>query len=161
MSDLTRRDILCLSIVPMSLSSGCVVADYPPHRVLSFRKVDRLEDRSPVVYEVVPKSSAAGRDDEWGVFHGVRVVAFGADGLEVGSVGLGDVVANEEHDPVELVCENAPVLMTFTAAEGPCDEGVELKIARVRREDGAERWQVTGTRECGEGLPPKPLTSTS
>lgn len=136
--------------------SGCGAFDFPRHRELDFRRVEAVDD-GEFVYRVEVGSSASGRSREWRTFHEVVLVAFGQTGSRVGEVQLGDVVADGEHEPVRIECSAAAVLMSFVAREGPCDADTEIGVTRRVGDQG---WRRGDTRECGEGLPPEPLTPT-
>lgn len=162
MTSIARRDVLSFSTGVLAMLAGCGAFDYSRHRVLGFGSVVRQsEGDGKWAYEVVLSSSSSGGDRKWQTFHEVELVAFDDRGVSVGAVGLGAVFADGEHEPVTITCSSQPVVMTFSAVEGPCDSNTEVEVVYYRgSKNGREIWSVLGNRECGEGLPPEPLTPT-
>ena len=100
--------------------------------------------------------SATGSSDEWNTFHEVRVLGYTRSGELVCEKELG-AVSHDGQQTIEITCSGFPYLLTFDAAESPCDEDTEIKISTYQgvRTNAETDWFSSHTRTCNEGLPPE------
>jgi len=100
--------------------------------------------------------------DELAKFTDVTVLAYDRNRRRVCSEYIGNVTADDRTSTpisVEMSCPTFPTMITFDAAESPCDNEVRtvIRIAiHVKDEDYGDYWSMGCRRRCGEGLPPKP-----
>jgi hypothetical protein len=157
-----RRKLLNSSVVFItSLLAGCQ-GDYPAGKTLALRRVsskvenERWKANITVANDNVSNDSSAG-------FHDVTILAYSRHRELLCRKEIGDIAYDEGiNNGVELTftCSEKPYMITFDAAEGPCDEKTFIEIAVYSSE--SDYW-VLGrhTRDYGEGLPPEPRESTS
>lgn len=154
----TKRTIIRTigSISSISLA-GCGNNRSTPVKKLTIAdiQVEEKEQGWEVYLEVENTYEAA---DHLAEFTEVTVIAYSADRLAC-SEDIGTVTAeNRASNPVsvEMACSEFPTMITFDAAESPCDDDVRtvIYIATYDQEQG---WCLgCHARECGEGLPPEP-----
>lgn len=154
-----RRTVLRYSGTSvLALLAGCGRPDRKPWRELTARdiQVEKIEDDWLVTFELV--KLAQGPDDVE-VFHDVRVHAYDRNRSEVCTKKLGTIAESYPGGnglPVEMECTAPPTMLTYSAAESPCDEDVVTTIT-ISVYDEEQGWSYDRySRDCGEGLPPKP-----
>lgn len=154
-----RRAVLgTLAGSASAVFSGCGNPDGKPWRKLSFEDVELVEtdDGWRLTFEIEKQHQAS---DDQEAFHDVRVHGYADDRSEVCTKRVGTVSGRHPGGdglPVEITCSEPPTMLTYSAAESPCDEEVEtiLDIAIYREKHG---WSLDRySRDCDEGLPPEP-----
>lgn len=157
-----RTFVGTLSVAMYGLLSGCGGVEYPRNRSLGFTVVKIIEEQNGT-YEmgVEFKKSATGSSDEWNTFHDVRILGYTRSGKLACEKKLG-AVTRDSQQKVELSCSGFPYLLTFDAAESPCDEDTELGIATYQADATIEKswqtkWHGGRPRHCDEPLPPEDL----
>lgn len=145
---------MCASGVTTVLA-GC--PDYPAASRLALDNLAIQETDSGYVLDFVVENHNVRHNAE-ADFHDVSVVGYTKDGKVVCRKHIGNVTHefdNNDGKPVALECSDFPHIITFTAAESPCEDDVIINIAVYN--DQKDNWLVDRySRECDEGLPPNP-----
>lgn len=154
-----RRLLLSLIGAGMATSlAGCGQPEREPFRRLSFQTdvdAEETEDGWLVSVELVKLHQGP---DDLTTFHDVRVHGYDHDRAEVCSKEIGTIAdrypgGNGIH--VEIECSAFPTMLTYSAAESPCDEEINTELG-VMVYDDDDGWELTTYRDCKEGLPPEP-----
>ena len=141
------------------VTAGCEGFPEPggPWRQLTFGTIQVEEEENGWVVSFTLRKQHQGPED-LKAFHDVRVHGYDRNRTEVCSKRIGTI--EDEYTggsglPVEMECSAFPTMLTYSAAESPCDENITttLSVAVYDEEDG---WLVVEGRDCGEGLPPEP-----
>lgn len=96
--------------------------------------------------------------DQRADFHDGRILGYDGNRQLVCEKRIGDVLGRKSvtHQEEILTCDRLPEILTFDAAESPCESDVEIRVLYFDRvEDGEHIWDGTHQRRCDEGLPPK------
>ena len=156
-----RTLILSAAVATIGFLSGCSNPESEPVRKLSVNEI-AIEETAEGWQVSVDVINIYEARDEVAEFHGVEVLGYGPDQTLVCSEHIGNVTAeNSRSNPiyVEMSCSTFPTMITFDAAESPCDEEVRTVI-KIFAYDNEYGWQqAMPSRECGEGLPPEPRNS--
>lgn len=154
-----RRDVLKITAGGLSTAGvGCVTpVDYPKSRTLTASAISASESESgwQLTLTVSNRNTYGSHQ---GDFHDVSVRVYSDDQepicrKDVGTVSYRQDVNNGTE--VTLSCDGFPQLVTFSAAESPCEEPTEIAVLVYdRRADGEYVWDGTLRRECNEELPP-------
>lgn len=156
-----RRETLEITAGGLSaLLAGCVTpVDYPNSRALTVSAISATEsERGWRLNLTVSNSNTYGthRAD----FHDVTVHVYSEAREPVCRKDIGTVSYTQDVNngvDVTLSCDGFPHLVTFSAAESPCEETTRIDVLVYdRRVDGEYVWDGTYHRECNEGLPPQP-----
>jgi len=150
------------AIVSMGLA-GCGNPNSAPVRKLSFREVNVEEtDESWFVSFKITNTNEAS--DALAAFHDVEVHGYDRDRTEVCTEYVG-MVSGDRHRgngiPIEMMCSEFPTMITYSAAESPCDDDVRTVIKILIYDDENGWHTASNSRECGEGLPPENRNSES
>lgn len=154
-----RRDFIgSIGVSLVAWSAGCGNPDAEPFRMLLFRdiSIQKTEEGWRASFDVVNNSQAR---DELATFHDVRIHGYSRDRTEVCVKDIG-TISDRWHEgnrmSVEMTCSAFPVMITFEAAESPCDDEVRTVLAIAVYDDEEEWSHDRYSRNCGEGLPPEP-----
>lgn len=152
-----RQVVRWLGAVAFVLLPGCGQPERAPWRELSFGEiqVEETEDGWVVTFELQKQHQGP---DELKAFHDVRVHGYDRSRTEVCSKKIGTITEpyhGGDGLSVELECSEFPTMLTYSAAESPCDEEINTELA-VATYDEADGWKVVTYRGCNEGLPPEP-----
>ena len=157
MIELNRRQLL-LSTTAVSGAAGltgCLwTPSLPERQRLTFNRYEyRPADGAGTFrLEVVNEAPA---EPEW-AFEDVQVLAYDRAGQRVGDATVGKLPGDAQQF-VEVECSDWPMLVTYDADPGPCDEDVEITVSQyIGYYQQKHQWGPAGTRVCGEELPPKP-----
>lgn len=151
---LTRRSIIIATAVGgISTLAGCF-PENTPYRRLTARgiNVDSREENPTLIVTVVNDNTIGDSEAD---FTNVSLLGYTNDGRLVCDQYIGRVSHEwtiNNGTEVELECAEMPSVVTFDAAESPCDDNTGIDGARYDEEQ--EAWILDQPRECGEGLPP-------
>lgn len=142
-----------------ALLAGCVTpVDYPNSRALTASAISASEsERGWQLTLTVSNSNTYGNHQA--DFHDVSVRVYSEQRELVCSKDVGTVSYQQDINngiDVTLTCDGFPYLVTFSAAESPCEETTRIDVLIYDRQvHGDYVWDGTYRRECNEGLPPE------
>ena len=154
-----RRKAMHLMVGSLLLSvAGCGNPNATPVRILSIVNVE-IDERDDYWQVSLDVGNTYQARDELAEFTDVTVLAYDRESHRVGSKHIGNVTAEDKTNmpiTVKMRCSTFPKMITFDAAESPCDDDIRTEIDMwVYLEDGGY-WSSACSRRCGEGLPPDP-----
>lgn len=156
MIKITRRTFLSSSsLFVLGTLAGC--PDSPPRqRELVLRHIE-VTNRSDggVRLRVSVENLGTGSPPEWATFTNVSLIGYTAGGEVTCQKDIGTVEPGPASSLLNLKCEQFPVILTFSADQGPCDEDTYIGVATYEHSKETNySWDIEKQRDCGEGLPP-------